>query len=369
MKILYSCLSKSWGGMEMYTLASALQLKNKNLNVSLLCYPDSELFNEAIRQKLNVITSTGDKYFHPIEIIKLIKHLKKNKFDIIHSHASSDLWLIVPALRTAKIQTPLFFTKHVGSFINKKDILHNYLYNRVNIAFAISSVIKNNLLETTSLNESKIKILHNGVDTKFFDPALVNPKEVRKEFNIYGSDIVIGMIARITWGKGYEELLKAAGSLVNEYKNLKFLLVGKASRGEEDYAEKIQNLSGQLGLKDKVIFTGYRKDTRNLISAMDIFAFPSHSEAFGIALIEAMSMAKPSVCSNSDGILDIAVEGKTSLLFKRKDENDLKEKLKILIDSEQMRTKLGKAARERAIKKFDFNKITEKTIGFYNLFS
>ena len=57
-----------------------------------------------------------------------------------------------------------------------------------------------------------------------------------------------------------------------------------------------------------------------VLSAMDIFLFPSHAEAFGVALVEAMAMAKPSVSTNSDGILDITVDNETGYLFKKDDQ-------------------------------------------------
>ena len=60
--------------------------------------------------------------------------------------------------------------------------------------------------------------------------------------------------------------------------------------------------------------------------ALDIFVFPSHAESFGIALAEAMAVGKPSVCSNAEGVLDIAVDGETSLLFENKNAEDLTKK-------------------------------------------
>jgi glycosyltransferase involved in cell wall biosynthesis len=60
---------------------------------------------------------------------------------------------------------------------------------------------------------------------------------------------------------------------------------------------------------------------------MDIFIFPSHAEAFGIALVEAMSMGKPTICSNSDGVLDIAVDDITSYLFEKQNKESLSQNL------------------------------------------
>lgn len=121
-----------------------------------------------------------------------------------------------------------------------------------------------------------------------------------------------------------------------------------------------------MGLNNKVIFTGFRSDTTNVLAAMDIFAFPSHNEAFGIALAEAFSMGLPSVASNSDGVLDIAVDHSTSYLFEKKNAVDLASKLELLINSPNKREEFGKAARKRAIEHFDIELLTDKVIDFYN---
>lgn len=366
MKILYSCLSQSWGGMEMFTVTAAKQLINRGFQVDLLCYPNSKIHINASGESINCITFKAGSYFHPNAVLKLAKIIKHKKYDLVHTQASKDLWMLTPALKISGSKAPLYLTKQVGSFIVKKDILHRFLYRRVTKAFAISKVIEKNLIETTPLPKEKIVILHNGIVTERFDPAAAKRNEVRKEFNISDEEIVIGMLARFSWGKGHEEFLFAAKELVKEYDNLKFMIIGEPSLGEDVYAAKIKNMSQEYGLAERVIFTGFRKDIPDVLAAMDIFVFPSHSEAFGIALVEAMAMSKPSVCSNSDGVLDIAIDGETGLLFQKQDGNDLIKKLELLIKDDALRMKFGVNARRRAMAMFDIEKLTDKVISVYN---
>jgi glycosyltransferase involved in cell wall biosynthesis len=231
---------------------------------------------------------------------------------------------------------------------------------------AISRVIAKNLTDTTPLDEGKIELLHNGVDTHRFDPEKTDMHKVRLEFGIGDNEIVTGMLARFSWGKGHEEFLFAAKELLKNNSNLKFMIVGEPSRGEDEYAAKIRQTADDYGISDKVIFTGFRSDTPEVLGAMDIFAFPSHSEAFGIALAEAMSMGKPSVCSDSDGVLDLAINGGTGYLFRKQDGADLAEKLGLLISSAGKREAFGKAARLRAVNNFEIEVLTEKAINLYN---
>jgi len=350
--------------MEMFTLTAVHQLLKRNIEVELLCFENSRLHREAEKQNLILHTLKASGYFHPVESFKLCNLIRNEKFDLIHTQASKDLWVLVPTLKIIGSNIPLFLTKQVGSFIIKKDKLHAWIYNRVTYALAISEVIKRNLLDTCPLTQDKILLLHNAVDTNKFDPLKVDNQKVRKEFNLADDEIVVGMLARFSPGKGHEEVLFAADKLSKQFPNLKFLIAGEASRGEEGYAKQIKKLVDEYDLKN-IVFAGFRSDTPEVLAALDIFCFPSHSEAFGIALVEAMSMGIPSVCSNSDGILDIAIDGETSFLFEKKNGNDLAIKLEHLISSKEKRVEFGNASRERAVKFFDLEYLTEKAIIYY----
>ena len=364
MKILVSCLSKSWGGMEMVTLVFIKKLLERNIQVELLCIKESRLHIEAnaLGIMINPIRAVG--YFHPFSILKIVALVRRKKFDLIHTHASKDLWLLAPALKILRKKRPLLLTKHVGSFIVKKDKLHKFIYEKVTYALAISKVIAKNLLDTCPLKEEQILIHHNGVDLTRFNPDNSNREIIRNEFNIKENQIVIGMLARFSPGKGHEEFLFAAKELNKKYNNLFFLIVGEASHGENEYADSVKNLAEKYQINN-LIFTGFRSDIPDVLSAMDIFVFPSHSEAFGVALIEAMAMGLPSVCSNSDGVLDIAIDSETSYLFERKNGEDLIDKILLLINSPETRKKFSEASRKRVENNFDLEIIINQLIDIY----
>ena len=364
MKILVSCLSKSWGGMEMVTLVFIRKLIERNIQVELLCIKESRLHIEANSMGIMINPIRAAGYIHPFSILKVVALVRRKKFDLIHTHASKDLWLLVPALKILRKQRPLILTKHVGSFIVKKDFLHQFIYKRVTYALAISKVIAKNLFETCPLTEDKILVHHNGVDLNRYDLSKTNREKVRNEFSIKENQIVIGMLARFSPGKGHEEFLFAAHELNKKYDNLFFLIVGEASHGENEYANSIKKLAEEYQINN-LIFTGFRSDIPDILSTMDIFVFPSHSEAFGVALIEAMAMGLPSVCSNSDGILDIAIDSETSYLFERKNSEDLEDKISLLINSPETRKKFSVASRKRVENNFNLEAIITQLIDIY----
>lgn len=364
MKVLYSCLSKSWGGMEMVTLTGIKQLLKHNIKVELLCLEESRLQIEANNLGIIIHPIKSSKIPNLFSSIKVSSIIKAGSFDLIHSHSSKDLWVIVPALKFIKSKIRLVFTKHVGSFINKKDLLHNKIYKRVDCAIAISSVIKKNLLDTTSLSENKIKILFNGVDLIKFDPDNADRNKLRNELGIKEDQLLVGMTGRFSPGKGHEDFLLAITELNKKYPSVKYVVVGEASRGEDEYEKKIKQIAEESGIKN-ITFTGYRTDIPDVLAALDVFVFPSHAEAFGVGLIEAMAMGKASVAANSDGVLDIVNDKVDGLFFNSRDGLDLAAKIEMLIKDSELRKQLGANARKKAQQTFDLEIVTEQIINTY----
>lgn len=360
----------------MITLTEIKQLLKRNLNVELLCIKDSRLNREAERLGIAVHTINIIGKVHPFASFRTASVLKKGAYDVIHTHASKDLWVLVPALNLIKSATPLTLTKHVGSYIIKKDFLHRKLYSRVNKMIAISNAIKKNIIDTLPVKPEDVILVHNGIDTSRFHSTPEGRERIRDEFCIKENDVLIGMIARFSPGKGHEEFIASAAELSKNLSpgnhgkqqtdyNLRFIIVGEASRGEEEYANSVKKLALQNELD--IIFTGFRNDTPDILAAMDIFIFPSHSESFGIALAEALSAGTPSVCSDTEGVPDIAINNVTSLYFKAKDYHDLSLKTQMLIDSPELRKKFSEASRKRAVELFDISIHTDNLLKVYRL--
>ena len=345
MKVLQTCGSDSWGGLEMTALKTAFMLKQRGHEVHLLCRKNSTLGKEATSRHIETVYFS-EKNSTIKSILNLKRITAREKYDVVHSHLSHDLGTAVTALNLSGSKAKLFLSKHMGSGVSKKDLFHRYLYGRVNHIFTVSNYVKDSVLKTCPVKENIISILYPGLK---YNPADFNKKEIRSEFNINPEAIVIGMSGRFSPGKGQEEFLKAVKILKHETKEKSFFIIaGGASFGEEEYKNKVLNLSRELGVNDYVLFTGYRKDMPRVLSGMDIFVFPSHEESFGITLTEAMALGLPAAASNKAGVLDIVSEGETGLLFEPRNADALAEAVKKLIENPEMRSQFGKAARKRA---------------------
>jgi glycosyltransferase involved in cell wall biosynthesis len=179
-------------------------------------------------------------------------------------------------------------------------------------------------------------------------------------------EILIGMMGRISYGKGYEDAVEIAGKLKDDH--VRFLFIGGHSRNEDNYGERIEKeIKRRLG--KRACLVGFRDDRERYLQALDIFLFPSYAESFGLSLTEAMACGLPCAAYGKDGVLDIIEDEVDGLLAKARDIEDLYKKTSILIYDRSLRERLGKAAREKVIDKFSdermlfgFEKIYNKAL-------
>ena len=245
LKILEFCTSRSWGGMEMRVLQTSIDLRNLGHDITILCYPESSIHKEAVKESFDCFALPFGNGIHPILILKLRKYLRKIRFDITHVQFSRDLRFIIPALGQ-KSKMPIVLTKRVGSYIKKKDMLHKYLYNRVDLVTAISKVIKQNVVDTCPIDEEKVIVHYNGIDIKKYKHALINREDTRNKMGVLQNECVISLMGRLSPGKGHEDFLEAAKEILQKRNHVVFWIVGRASYGEENYEKEIKQLTQHL---------------------------------------------------------------------------------------------------------------------------
>ncbi len=367
MKILQSCGSRSWGGLEMQALMTSVELRKRGHDVSLLCHPRTTLHKEAYSAGVPAVSLLGEDR-NAFAIIKDLSRLFRSyNYDVVHTHLSHDLWWLVPAMKLASSDARLFLTKHMASGVKKTDPLHRFLYGRLQGTFAISNYIKGSVMNTCPVPESDVHVLPPGISLEVFDPALYNKSEIRGELGVPQNTVLVGMIGRMTPGKGHEEFLKAAADLAETPDTrFQFIVIGGASEGEEAYGLKVRQLASDLGLDNLVKFTGFVKDVPRILAALDILAFPSHEESFGLGLTEAMAMKIPVVASQSAGVLDIVVDGQTGTFISPKDYRSLAEGILRVARDPEIRKRYGNAGRKRVEELFSIKSVTDRLEKYYS---
>lgn len=211
--------------------------------------------------------------------------------------------------------------------------------------------------ETQKYTSKNILITPFGVDLNIFKPVNLTLDDDKK-------DIVIGIIKSLEAIYGIEFLIKAFATLKNKYKNLplKLLIVGDGSLRRE-----LEELVENLDIKNLVYFTGrisYDKISK-YHNMVDIAVYPSESESFGVAVIEAGACEKPVIVSNVGGLPEVVENGKTGFVVKYGDINAIVNALERLILDKQLRKNMGKNARKRIMKLYDWKNSVKLMLKIY----
>ena len=162
--------------------------------------------------------------------------------------------------------------------------------------------------------------------------------------------------------KGQEVFIRAAGLLKSKYPDAVYLVVGTAAPGSEDHVDRFRALAHEVGVGDRVVFTGDIRDVRPVYAAVDVSVAPSvDPEPFGCIVIESMAMGTPVVGSAAAGIAEQIVDGQTGYLFAPGDEHGLAAALDTLFGDEQRRREIAAGARRRFLGEFEL----EESYGNY----
>ncbi len=277
-------------------------------------------------------------------LFRLYRIFLQKKPAIIHTHTSKagilGRWASFFARVPIVVHTPhghIFYGYH-GKIKTKLFILIEKLTAMItDMIITLTKREKDDHIQFDISKSHKFAVIHSGVNLEDFSKNFVNSDELKRDLGIPITDSIVGTVGRLVEIKGHRYLLDAARLVLNKLPNVTFLLIGDGHLMTE-----LINHASALGIKNKVIFGGWRGDVAQLINAFDIFVLPSLNEGMGRVLVEAMAMGKPIVASDIGGIPDLVKDGTNGILFPPRDVHAMAEAImKLLLDRELAR-KMGK---------------------------
>jgi glycosyltransferase involved in cell wall biosynthesis len=240
--------------------------------------------------------------------------------------------------------------------------LPGYIYNRFTEFYirkiCISTVVvaghcKTYLL-TRDIPEQKINVIHNGIGDYSVPPG--TREKYRELFKIQENETLIGVASRIDPVKGLTYLVSAFSEIVKKHGNVKLVIIGT---GTIEHNLKLQ--CEELNIIDKVIFTGFRNDIPDCLSAIDIFVLPSLAEYHSIGLLEAMRAQKAIVATDVGGNTESVRNGQEGLIVASKNSSEIVTAINELIENNDKVVQLSLNARKRFLDCFTEEVMVRKT--------
>ena len=180
----------------------------------------------------------------------------------------------------------------------------------------------------------QIKVVPLGLDLQVFADHATRRQRFRQELGIDDETILIGIVGRLTQIKNHRMFLNAAARLKSDTRQ-KFVIIGDGS-----LRQALEQQAQSLGLQDKVIFAGGRKDPEYFYPALDIVALTSLNEGTPLTLIEAMANARPVVATAVGGVVDLLADGR-GICVPSGDEQAFADALQTLAADRQLQKDLG----------------------------
>jgi glycosyltransferase involved in cell wall biosynthesis len=243
-------------------------------------------------------------------------------------------------------------------------IFEEKMLARAKKIIAVSRFTKWELTNYYNIPESKIRVIHNGVDVNKFKPA-VDKGKVKEELGFNPEDIAIVSVGRLYARKGLFALIECMPAVVKRFKNAKFIISGK---GQSDELRKLITHAEKLGVKNNILFTGYYPDKKlpKLYQAADVFAFSTFYEHHPFAILEALSTGLPVVTTTVGGIPETIESGKSGFLVEPFNPRQLAEKILYLLEHPAEAAEMGAQARKTIVDRFDWRIVVKDAMKVYN---
>lgn len=267
---------------------------------------------------------------------KLYRIMKEEKPDVVHTHLDV-IKYAVAAARLAGVPKCVHTVHNVAEKEAEgraQKIINGFYFRRgLSVPVALSPEVQTSIVSFYGLQKEQVPVAYNGVDL-----SRCQPKESYKS----GEAFHILHIGRFNEQKNHEMLLRVFQKLAEKHPNLRLDLLG-----EGELREKMESLAEDLGIREQVSFLGAQSNVYPYLHNADLFLLPSRYEGMPMTLIEAMGTGLPIVATAVGGVPDMLTNGEDGITVPC-EEAAVAGACETLIRNEDLREKLGRAARENA---------------------
>jgi glycosyltransferase involved in cell wall biosynthesis len=293
------------------------------------------------------------KFFHHIKRIT-----RENKIDLIHIHGAPELMLLT---RMAVRKIPIVFTVH--GFHGEMKSFDYWLCTRLCNWFAAKVIAvakaEEKILLEKRIRPGLVQTILNGVP----DPLKLTFNKPSPLLNLPPDRVLIGAIARLETTKGINYLIQAFAALAPQFPKLHLAIVGTGSKEAE-----LKEQASQLGINDRITFTGYQQNVHDYLHYFTIFVIPSLHEAHPLVLMEGMGHGKAIIATTVGGIPEVIDNGQNGLLVPPAQPEALATALRRLLTGRELAADIGGKSRQSYEKEFTVERMLEETKKVYNSF-
>jgi glycosyltransferase involved in cell wall biosynthesis len=367
LKIAVLATVTDFGGAERVVLSQIERIQNDQFDLVPIIFTVTRFTDNLFFKQLDragkkyykvYVNNYKVKYLNPVaNIFETYRLLKKNKFDLIHTHGYRADVLGIFLARILGL--PAISTCH--GFISND--LQLTLYNRLDrfiLRFArkiivVSEAIRSSLIKS-GITESSISLIQNAVNGSYSVESFTENRKAKREYcGITEDDFVVGYVGRLSEEKGISYLIEAMSLLNKTGMPSKLLIIGEGPQRQE-----LADLVKKTNIEENVIFTGFQNDIEYWLPSMDVFVLPSLTEGTPMSLLEAMAYGIPAVASAVGGVPQVIESGKSGILVPPGNPQDIKDAILLLYSNEELRNSLSKEGQKKIKLKYNIEDWTRQ---------
>jgi glycosyltransferase involved in cell wall biosynthesis len=295
---------------------------------------------------------------------RLARLIDAEKVDVVHARSRAPAWAGWLAVGRSR-RRPVFVTTFHGTYGHGNALKrwYNSIMLRGPLVVANSAFIRDHIRAVYGIADERIVVAARGVDLAAFDPARVTPETVaalRAGFSVPPGSSMIAMVGRLSPWKGQDVLVDAMAMVTHPSKAV---LVGG---GDPAIGERLAARAAGLGIADRVVLAGSRRDIPEILAAADVAVSASiEPEAFGRVAVEAMAMETPVVATDHGGSRETVVPGETGWLVTPGDAAALASAIDAALSDPDRLSRMGRAGRQRVIARFPASRMVETEYDVY----
>lgn len=355
------------GGLERLVLSLLGSIDPSRFELSLACLKgEGKLFPQVELPRERCLVLPSDhvldlKVVHvdPSTLVGLRRFLRDRRIDVVHTHNFGPLIYGGLAARSLLRRPRIVYSEHnqIHS-ASPRDLAKFAWYVRLaDQVVAVSNDLERSLRQKLHIKRP-VRVIHNGIDDRRFEG--ISGIAVRREFGIGDDEIVFGTAVVHSKQKGLTHLLSAARKVLDAVPRARFVIAGDGPLREDLVRE-----ARDAGLSDRVIFPGYRSDIPELLASFDVYVLPSLWEGLPLALLEALRLGKPIVCTTVGGNPEVIVDGVHGHLVPPADPEALAAALVKTANDEALFVRARTESPQRFREKFSLAAMTRKHEDLY----
>jgi glycosyltransferase involved in cell wall biosynthesis len=372
--LLYVITKLELGGAQKQLLSLIGSLDKEKYNVFLFTAREGLLVNEALSIDKLILHRSGflGRSINPFQdllaLIELYSFIRKNRIQVVHTHSSKAGILGRFAANFARVPL-IIHTVHGWSFHDYQLRVVSYFYlilEKISASFTsriivVSNSDRNKGLKNSIGRERQYIIIRYGIDYNEFK-GREGRSESRKVLGLSNTDLAVGMVACFKPQKSPLDFIRLAAAVRNVFPDAKFIMIG-----DGPLRRRVCALIKKFNLEGQVILAGWRNDIPLILSALDVFVLTSLWEGLPIAALEAMAAGVPLVATDTGGIRDVVVNGKTGYLVKTGDMLSMQDKVVELLNNLRLRNEFVNLSKKIIDSgEFSLSNMVKKTEGVYS---